>query len=269
MVTVNLADSHQIGVYIGEVMLLVGAVVMVIVGLIQMARSPRRSPPPPGPASYPAPAPWGAPGTPPSATPPGYPPIVHPPGAFPPVGASSAWPASFPPAYPPPPPAKRRGMTLIVVGSVIFGLVFVGTVGRSGLDKHSLAVGQCITADDAAHDIFKPTNCNSPEAVYMVASNSNCTTCPDGRQPGYSSYALIHDRSRAVCLVLNLIEGECYIEDAFTKLLKPTECSDARASFKVVQRVAHSTDTTACGPDTKANVYPVPPLLYCLGSPNS
>jgi hypothetical protein len=70
-------------------------------------------------------------------------------------------------------------MTLLIVGSVILGLAVL----------EAAKIGQCITADDAAHDQIRATDCGNPDAVYLVASQSEGTTCPDGRQAGHSSYA--------------------------------------------------------------------------------
>lgn len=149
-------SPYNAGVIIGTLLFPLTGLTLLIVGLVQRFRSPQAPPVPPqwnagyGPAypTYPPPGQWPQQ------------------GQWPQYPQQGQWPA-------PPRPPKKRGTGLIVAGSVLLVLSFLGVVGRAGLSANSagaLDVGDCVTESEFGERGAKPTSCSNPEAVMRLVS---------------------------------------------------------------------------------------------------
>ena len=194
--TIAALDAHNLGLTIGALMIPLIGLILLIVGLVERARS-RKQPPP---------------------MPPGYPARHHPPPSSdrhihrrrPATGLRRRRgypPATYTPAAPPytPPPGywprvprpKLRGTGLIVTGVVILGLSLLGGVVRaaesssmsgSSTDSDlgqpspakSLTVGQCVADDEFGQGALEPIDCSNLIATMELASQGGANAdCPD------------------------------------------------------------------------------------------
>jgi hypothetical protein len=183
--TIAALDAHNLGFAIGTLMIPLIGLILLIVGLVERARSQKQPPPmPPGyfPQSSP-PSQFGPPYPPPPSgyapqAPPVYPPATYTPGA---------------PDYPPPPGhwprlqrPKPRGTWLIVTGAVILGLSLLGGVVRAAESSNmsgsstdsdlghlspanSLTVGQCVADDEFGQGAPEPIDCSNLIATMELA----------------------------------------------------------------------------------------------------
>lgn len=127
--------------------------------------------------------------------------------------------------------------------------------------------GDCIKVNVASStdaDV-ETVDCSTPEAIYKVATREETDTesCPNDQYVTYTEEGQL-----LLCLQLNVAEGDCLeVGDADTRV----ECSDAKATHKVVAVVDGVDDETKCPDATTTEVvtYPKPPLTVCLGSPTA
>ena len=129
-------------------------------------------------------------------------------------------------------------------------------------------MGECLTGVQyaTAGSDLTPTDCSDPEAIYeLVSKGGGSATCPDGKRAD-SDYNVLMDVTRTYCFIPDLAEGECFnIDD---KLITAVECSDPKASIKIVKRVDGSTDPAVCDSGSNAVAFPEPARVYCGGKPS-
>jgi hypothetical protein len=227
-----LADDRPallIGEVIGTLLFPAVGVLLLVLGLRERSKARRAQPP-------------GYPGFPPYP-PPGYPPSY--PVGYPPSG--------YPPA-PPPRPTAGQGMIIAGVIVTILGLLGAGVSVLNSVNDRKAAentsppvkVGQCITGEAmasgriGAHDIVA---CSQPAGVFEVVSTGRRDApCPDGGRDDTDFARSINDVS-SVCFIPNLLAGQCYAnvkhglgDHNRTDTIKPVECTDTSAEFKVLQR---------------------------------
>lgn len=214
-------------------------------------------------------------------------------------GAQHGWPQAGPqpwpgqpqqPYYGPPtplsgfPPPKRSGIKpwMVIVG-VIAVLALISGVANAVLKAShraeaagDLKTGQCLTTDDMNKFHFRPTSCDSPDAVYELAGQTTMGICPDGKrvQDGPYFYATKNSddpKAESMCFALNMHQGECYSLDLTEKIVTHIDCAQASTTanshtgvFKVAKRVDGSSTETACGAGEKAMIFTVPDRVYCL-----
>jgi hypothetical protein len=282
--TIAALDAHNLGFAIGTLMIPLIGLILLIVGLVERARSQKQPPPmPPGyfPQSSP-PSQFGPPYPPPPSgyapqAPPVYPPATYTPGA---------------PDYPPPPGhwprlqrPKPRGTWLIVTGAVILGLSLLGGVVRAAessnmsgsstdsdlgrLDAdNSLTVGQCVADDEFGQGAPEPIDCSNSIATMELASRGGANAdCPDGKGRDDTDYTTLFWEDATMCFAANLIERNCYAVNMENTSEAPfifEACNDPRATIKVVQRFDGTTDAAQCPTGTKPIAYPQPARLYCI-----
>ncbi|MBB3754010.1 hypothetical protein FHT44_006532 [Mycolicibacterium sp. BK634] len=273
--TTVLADGRP-WLFVGQVLLFPAiGVLLLVLGLRERSKARRAQPPPP--PGYPAYPPYPPPGYPPQ----GYPPPGYPPQGYPPPGYP-------PPGYPPmPPPRPTAGRGLIIAGAIIIGLSLVSTAARvaNSAGEHkaaentapSVKVGQCITGEAMASGVIGPhdvTMCIDPAGVFEVASTGGRDApCPDGARSDTDFARWTNDAS-TVCFIPNLLTGQCYAtvkhpvgDRKRTDTIKPVDCTDSSAEFKVVQRFDKA-DYDLCDAGLHQKIWTMPPRTYCTGPPS-
>ncbi|WP_273733260.1 LppU/SCO3897 family protein [Mycolicibacterium septicum] len=274
--------AESAGYVIGMLLIPGLGLLLLILGLVRRSSSSKSSG-----------RPWYPPGPYPQ---PGYPQGYYPQQGYPQQGYPQQ------PGYPPAPPQsygappKKSGTAMIVIGAVLLVLGLLGLAGRmatrasesssssssvsssapstssdSGSSKSGsddLAVGECITGVQyaTAGSDLTPTDCSHPDAIYeLVSKGGGSATCPDGKRAD-SDYNVLMDETRTYCFIPDLAEGECFnIDD---KLITAVECSDPKASIKIVKRVDGSTDPAVCDSGSHAVAFPEPARVYCGGKPS-
>jgi hypothetical protein len=263
--TALLADGRP-WLFVGEVLLFPAiGVLLLVLGLRERSKARRAQPlPPPGYPGYPP------------YPPPGYPPQGYPPPGYP------------PPGYPPvPPPRPTAGRGLIIAGTIIIALSLMSTAARvaSSAGERKAAentappvkVGQCITSEAMASGVIGPndvTVCIDPAGVFEVASTGGRDApCPDGAR-GDTDFARWTNDASTVCFIPNLLTGQCYAtvkhpvaDRTRTDTIKPVECTDASADFKMLQRFEKA-DYDLCPVGSHQRIWTMPPRTYCTGPPS-
>jgi hypothetical protein len=199
------------------------------------------------------------------------------PGAGGPGGPGGAPPAAYPTPPPPPAPTGKSGSTrkiiTIVVAVVVLGVIGFFAYKTWGTSASSAAVGDCIKVNDASitdADVNK-VDCGDPAAAYKVGATSDNASadCPGGDKANYVGYTETGGRGSdlLLCLILNAKEGDCYQEG--TQVDTKVECTDPKASFKVL-KVVDGADESKCPEGTQGSyVYPEPKpgKVQCLVEP--
>jgi hypothetical protein len=253
-------DAEHLGELIGFFGIPIAGLILVIVGLVRRSHSTRQPTfySPVGPS--PDPQPYGY--RPPSSPVAGYPNF---PGSPP-----------YPPPYPVPYPAPRRGgssgTALIVTGSILLAFSVLGFIGRlaevSSESQRSAHVGQCLSQTDFQHNDLTavPRDCAEPDSIFEVAAKGDGSAdCPDGKLDG-SKYAFLRKGTTTLCLMLNLMQDQCYTATgtADNPSFAPATCAGAGPRVKVVKRDDDSSDVARCPTGSHAFSYPHPTRLYCL-----
>lgn len=230
---------------------------------------PPPAPPVAPPAGFAGPAPAGQPfAAPPPAAPPGpgMPPPAAPPGpGMPPPGPGMPGPV---------PPAKPRTGCGARVAGLVVTLVVVALIAvvRYAInyatdDGAKAEVGDCASAsqDIGKSAEYEALSCSDPNAVYKVAKvlDNSSGNCPSG---DYATYTVSQRRgpSYRLCLMLNVTEGECIVQEIVTKNTKKVSCTESGA-YEVTKVVSTSEGDSACGRDDDGYfVYSEPPTTICL-----
>lgn len=225
--------------------------------------SPPGAPQPPQPPhqtpqqGFPQSAPLPPGGQPPNGTPP-----------FPPSVPQYA-PGQTPPPAPVGAPVKRRNPVVRIVVAIVVLLVVSGGFYAFRYftdDAARASVGQCANLTGTEHDpTIEMLDCNSDNAKLKVAKvlDSATGSCPNA---DYSEYYKSSSRgpSYKLCLVPNLVEGQCYKIGASGK---DTDFSKAPCGsgdvVKVAKVIQGSADEKAC-PGGGGVSYPEPPTTFCV-----
>jgi hypothetical protein len=257
--TALLADGRP-WLVVGEVMLIPAiGVLLLVLGLLERSKARRAQPPHPPPY-------------------PGYPP--YPPG-YPPPYPAPGYPA------PVPPPRATAGRGLIIAGTILIALSLVGAAARvaNSAGEHRAAentpppakMGQCITSEAMASGVIRRQDvveCTQPAGVFEVVSTGpRDAQCPDGGREE-TDFARWTNDSATLCLMPNLLVDQCYAtvkhpvaDRTRTDTIKPVECTDASADFKVLQRFERA-DYDLCPVGSHQRIWTMPPRTYCTGPPS-